>query len=161
MFIDNSLIDLLAEQSNIYSLQLTSSSINLTLKEIEKFIGVYFRMGLVKMPSIRSYWELKLHMMVAVQFCPKNGFLSILRNLLFVDNLGVNDETENNDRCWKIRQWLGKLRENILVVSPEELYPFNEIMVAFKGRSLLKQYLPNNPNNGEFMLCGRSGNTVF
>ena len=50
MFVDHILLDLLAEQSNIYSLHVTP-------KEKEQFIVVYFCMGLVQVSSIRSYWE--------------------------------------------------------------------------------------------------------
>lgn len=49
-----------------------------------------------------------------------------------------------------------KLRENFFDVSPEELHSIDEIMVAFKGRSFLKQYLPNKPSKCGLKLWGRS-----
>ena len=73
-----------------------------------------------------------------------------------MDNFGVTDVTKNNDHCWYIRVWLEKLRENFFVVSPEELHSIDEIMVAFKGRSILKQYLPNKPSKCGLKLWGRS-----
>lgn len=48
----------IAGQTNIYSMQRNGTNVNLTGKELEKFIGVYFRMGLVRLPSQRSYWEI-------------------------------------------------------------------------------------------------------
>lgn len=115
MFVDYILIDLPAEKSNIHSLQLTGSSISVTLKEIEQFNGTHFCMGLVIMPSIRSYWGIYLTYDGVSSLLSRNRFLSILRNIHFVDNFGVTDETKNNYHCWKIRPWLEKLHENYLV----------------------------------------------
>ena len=61
MFVTDELLDMVKEQTNLYSAQSTGSSINVTAKDIEKFIGAYFRMGLVRMPSVRSYWESKVN----------------------------------------------------------------------------------------------------
>ena len=72
-------------------------------------------MGLVIMPSIRSYWGIYLTYDGVSSVLSRNRFLSILRNIHFVDNLGVTDETKSNYHCWKIRPWLEKLRENFLV----------------------------------------------
>ena len=93
MFVSDSLLDLLAKQSNIYGLQLTGSSINVSLIQIEQFIGVYFRMGLVKMSSIRSYWETYIAY-DGFSSVFRNRFLSILSNIHFVDNIGVTYGTK-------------------------------------------------------------------
>ena len=42
-------------------------------------------------------------------------------------------------------------------LSPEEFQSVDEIMVGFKGRLLLRQYMPNKPRNWGFKLWGRSG----
>nr|XP_047132561.1 piggyBac transposable element-derived protein 3-like [Hydra vulgaris] len=157
MFVDDNLIDILAEQSSLYSCQSSGTSICVTSNEIESFIGVYFRMGLVKLPSVRSYWEIFMNYDGVSSVLSRNRFLSILRYLHFVDNLKVTDEVKKNDRAWKLRPWLEKLRENFLKVSPEENQSVDEIMVAFKGRSFLKQYVPNKPNKWGFKLWGRCG----
>ncbi|XP_047132711.1 piggyBac transposable element-derived protein 3-like isoform X1 [Hydra vulgaris] len=157
MFVDDNLIDILAEQSSLYSCQSSGTSICVTSNEIESFIGVYFRMGLVKLPSVRSYWETFMNYDGVSLVLSRNRFLSILRYLHFVDNLKVTDEVKKNDRAWKLRPWLEKLRENFLKVSPEENQSVDEIMVAFKGRSFLKQYVPNKPNKWGFKLWGRCG----
>ncbi|XP_065684233.1 piggyBac transposable element-derived protein 3-like isoform X1 [Hydra vulgaris] len=157
MFVDDNLIDILAEQSSLYSCQSSGTSICVTSNEIESFIGVYFCMGLVKLPSVRSYWENFMNYDGVSSVLSRNRFLSILRYLHFVDNLKVTDEVKKNDRAWKLRPWLEKLRENFLKVSPEENQSVDEIMVAFKGRSFLKQYVPNKPNKWGFKLWGRCG----
>ena len=60
MFVTDQLLEMVAEQSNLYTVLSSGSLINITAKEIEKFPGIYFRMGLVKLPSTRSYWETHL-----------------------------------------------------------------------------------------------------
>ena len=49
-----------------------------------------------------------------------------LRNLHFVDNLNVAQETKDSDRVWKIRPWITGLRDNFLNVSPEEFLSVDE-----------------------------------
>ena len=41
MFVTDELLDTVTEQTNLYSTQSTGSSINVTSKDIGKFIGVY------------------------------------------------------------------------------------------------------------------------
>lgn len=161
MFVTDELLDMVKEQTNLYSAQSTGSSINVTAKDIEKFIGAYFRMGLVRMPSVRSYWETYMSYDGVNSALSRNRFWSILRNLHFVDNLNVTQETKDSDRVWKVRPWISGLRDNFLKVSPEEFHSVDEIMIAFKGRSLLRQYLPNKPNKWGFKLWGRSGYSGF
>ena len=75
----------------------------------------------------------------------------------FVDNLTLPKEAKDADRAWKIRPWTSSLQGNFLKVSPEEFQSVYEIMVGFKERSLLRQYMPNKPRKGGFKLWGRSG----
>ena len=48
----------MAYQTNLYTTQKNVKSINTDAKELEQLTGVYLRMGLVKMPNQRSYWEI-------------------------------------------------------------------------------------------------------
>ena len=90
MLVTDELLDMVKEQTNLYSAQSTGSSINVTAKDIEKFIGAYFRMGLVRMPSVRSYWETYMSYDGVNSALSQNRFWSILRNLHFVDNFKCN-----------------------------------------------------------------------
>ena len=98
MFVTNELLDMVKEQTNLYSAQSTGSRVNVTAKHIEKLIGAYFRMGLVQMPSVRSYWETYMSYEGINLALSRNRFWSILRNLHFVDNLNVTQETKESDR---------------------------------------------------------------
>lgn len=156
-FVTNDMLDDIAEQTNIYSLQSKGTNMGITGKELELFLGIYFRMGLVKLPSQRSYWETFMTYTGVSSVMARARFENILRNVHFVNNLEVSDDTKTNDRLWKLRPWIHNLRQNFLQVSPEEHHAVDEIMVAFKGKSLLRQYMPNKPHKWGFKLWGRSG----
>ena len=91
----------------------------------------------------------------------RNKFETLLRHLHFVNNLGVTDETKKSTKLWKLKPWLSSLRENFLKVSPEGFQSVDEIMVPFKGKSSLRQYMPAKPHKWGFKLWGRSGVSRF
>ena len=90
----------------------------------------------------------------------RNRFEALFRNTHFVNNLDVNQE-KKSDRLWKLQPWVNSLRENFLKASPGEYRDVDEIMVPFKGKSLLRQYMPKKPHKWEFKLRGRSGVSGF
>ena len=104
MFVTDQLLDMVAEQSNLYSVQSSGSSINITAKGIEKFHGIYFQMGLVKLPSTRLYRETHMSYNEVSSILSKNHFSAILHNLHSV--------RKDADCAWKIRPWLSGLGEN-------------------------------------------------
>jgi hypothetical protein len=56
MFWDDELTSLLAEQTNLYSVQNLGTSIGTTSNEIEQFLGMQVLMSVVKLPSYKMYW---------------------------------------------------------------------------------------------------------
>ena len=53
------------------------------------------------------------------------------------------------------------LRENFLIVSAEEFQSIDEIMIAFKGKSSLREYVPAKPHKRGFKMWGHSGLSGF
>ncbi|XP_064646212.1 piggyBac transposable element-derived protein 3-like [Lineus longissimus] len=106
------------------------------------------------MPSLRCYWEAELRQSRIADEMGRNRFSKIAQSLHFTDNNDVTDE-EKEDRLWKLRPWLNSLRDSFQEVSPEENQSIDEIMVAFKGRSLIKQYMEKKPKKWGFKLWGR------
>ena len=90
----------------------------------------------------------------------RNRFYLIHRNLHLVDNNLATDE-EKSDRVWKLRPWINSLRSNFAAVSCDENQSVDEIMVAFKGRSILKMYMPKKPKKWGFKLWGRASPKGF
>jgi hypothetical protein len=56
-FIQPSMIQNLVNETNLYSVQKDCVSINTSVQEIEKMIGIYLKMGLVSMRRTKAYWE--------------------------------------------------------------------------------------------------------
>ena len=75
----------------------------------------------------------------------RNRYLHILRCLHFTDNRNEPDRTDENfDRLWKIRDLF-----DILNATFSKFYnlsknlAIDEVIVSFKGRVIIKQYIPN------------------
>ena len=136
----------MAYQANLYSAQKNVESINTDAKELEQLIGVYLRMGLVKMPNQLSYWEtFSGHTSVSSIFS-RERFVTLMSLIHFVDNNSVTEETKKFDRLWKLRPWVSSLRGNLLKVSPKEFNAVDGTMAPYKGKSILRQYMPKNPH---------------
>ncbi|XP_047140899.1 piggyBac transposable element-derived protein 3-like [Hydra vulgaris] len=161
LFVSDYMLNSITNESNINILQSKGSEKNISKKDIEKFIGAYLRMGLVKLPSQRSYWEIFMTYNVVSSLMGRNKFETILQNIHFVNNLEICKEEKADDLVWKLRTWITELRNNFQKVSPEEFHAVDENMVPFKGKSLLRQYLPKKPHKWGFKLLGRSGISGF
>ena len=62
---------------------------------------------------------------------------------------------------WKSHSWLCDLQENFLKVLPEEFQSIDKIMIAFKGKSSLPQYMLAKPHKWGYKMWGRSGISGF
>lgn len=60
MFLNDETIDLITNQTNLYSTKKTCSSINVSSDEISTFIGMHMLMGMINYPSYTSYWSRQL-----------------------------------------------------------------------------------------------------
>ena len=161
LFVNKDMLSNLAENTNIYAMQKSGKELGVTAKELQQVIGMFFRMGLTKMPCSRMYWEKDTRYEQVADIMSRNRFLEILAHLHFVDNLTATEEQKKSDKLWKIRPWLTKFRENCLKLLPEEFNSIDEQMVPFKGKfSGIKQYMRNKPRKWGFKIwcrCGISG----
>ena len=57
LFWKDELHELLSEQTNLYSFQTKSKSINSSPGEIEQFIGIHMFMFIITLPAFYMYWE--------------------------------------------------------------------------------------------------------
>jgi hypothetical protein len=119
-----------------------------TSAEMKAFFGVIYNMGLIRKPSLKSYWD-TCHSSQATpwfkeQFT-RDRFMLLLRFLHFADNSHLPSMELPENRTYKIQLLLGhcnrKFRE---LYSPEKDVAIDESMVGFRGRTpSLRQYLPN------------------
>ena len=101
-----------------------------TLEEIQKFIGIILEMGLVGMPSYKHYWSRdRLY---------KMDFL-ILRFWHFGDL-----PQSPNDRLAKVRQLTDYFNDiTSEVFTPGKNLSLDESMVLWRGRLIFRQYIKN------------------
>ena len=138
-------------------MQKTGKSMETTRKELEVLLGIYFRMGLAKMPGYRAYWEEHCRYDPVASVMTRNRFLQLIKGIHFVNNL---DDHDDADKCWKIRPRLKNFRENCLKVTPDEHNSIDEMMIPFKGKfSRIKQYIRGKPNPWGIKLWARTSST--
>lgn len=152
-FITDKMMYLCVEHINIYNTQKSGTSINISKAELEQLLGMYLRMGLAQMLSVQSYWESNMAYNMVSDVMARNRFQKLISLLHFKNNLSVTEQARKEDKLWKIMPWL-HLRK-----SAEENKCVDEIMIAFKGRCSLYQFIQNKPTWGfkMWMRVGSSG----
>ena len=156
-FISDEMLTAAVENTNLYSVQKDGKSVETDVKELEKVIGVYLQMGIVKMPGVRYYWESETRYPPVADTIARNRFQKLLTVLHFTDNFSVPDDVKSNDRIWKLRPWIECFRQNCLKVVPDENNSVDEMMVPYKGRtSRIKQYMRGKPHAWGFKIWART-----
>lgn len=91
--------------------------------------------------------------------------MSIKKNLHVVDNSQQLDNRDPNfDRTHKVRPLLNIIKDNFRKIPKEEKLSADEQIIPFKGRSIMKQYMPQKPNRWGykmFMLAGAQTGVCF
>ena len=99
------MIDNSVEESNKYATEKTGSCPNFTKAEMTAYFGIYYLMGIVRLPKIDDYWSDLRYSQIADKMS-RNRFKLIHRTLHFVDNNTTSDQIKL-DRAWKLRPWNG------------------------------------------------------
>ncbi|CAF0892465.1 unnamed protein product [Didymodactylos carnosus] len=147
--------NLILEQTNIYERQKYAKArdakpgIDITRSELEKFIGVNIIMGYCRHPSIDSYWSTdeSFRNERISKSMPCKTFKRILGNLHLVDNQHSEKQNEYaSNKLYKVSNFLELLKRNFQRhFDPGEKLTIDEMMIKFKGRSSLKQYIKQKP----------------
>lgn len=151
-----SLISLITEQTNLYSVQCSGSSINTNDKEIEQFIGILVIMGVVNFPSYVDYWSQHLRYPKIADVMSLKRFQNLRRYIHFADNY---EHQNSGDRLFKIRPVLNSIRDNCRSLPSEHNHSIDEMMVPYKGTRAgnLRQYIQNKPHKWGYKIFVRAG----
>lgn len=153
-FLTSDIISTIVHNTNLYSVQNTGKSIQLSEDELKSFIGIEILMGIVKMPAYTDYWARRTRYPLIANEMPLKRYQQIRRNIHFVDNT-----LNNSDRYFKIRPILEKIRQNFLKINEDSRYSIDEMMIPYKGTKAgnKRQYVQNKPKKWGFKNFVRAG----
>ena len=90
---------MVVEESNLYSTQKSGASMNTLNNEVEIFIGMHMKMGIIKLLSYKLYWSQKLRYPAIANQMSLKRFEKLRSNLHFVHN---NRLEENAPKLAKV-----------------------------------------------------------
>ena len=154
LFFTTSLLELIVKQTNQYALECMENErfevwTKITVEELCAYLGFMILMGLVDLPALYDYWqkdEIFNYIPISRRISRKR-FTDIHRYLHFVDNSILPLPTDPNyDKLGKIRPILNSIADMFRrIYCPHKNVSVDEAMIPFKGRSILKQYMPLKP----------------
>jgi hypothetical protein len=145
--------NLIASETNEYARQNPPGDgynwVDTNKEEIQQFLGVLIAMGIHRLPQVEDYWSTNplLGAPGIISGMPIKRFKVLLRHLHLNDNTTAVPRGEPNfDKLHKLRPLISIIRKNSLKLNnPGRQLSIDEAMVGYKGRSTLKQYMPNKP----------------
>jgi hypothetical protein len=133
-FFPQDLIQHITAQTNLYAVQ-NKSAFRTNMMEIEQYLGILLKMGIIGMPQKRMYWSRAMRFPPIADTMSRDRFELINKSVHFNDNNTMVKERENKnyDPYHKVRPILDTLRRCCLKVEPEECMSVDEQMIPFKG----------------------------
>lgn len=153
-FFSDELIQLIVDNTNLYSVQKSGKSINVNNNDILDFLAIEILMGIVNMPAYTDYWSESLRYDKIAKIMPLKRYQAIRRNIHF-----VNNDNMDNDRYFKIRPVLEHIRQKCLGIPHEKRNSVDEMMIPYKGTKAgsRRQYIQNKPKKWGYKMFVRSG----
>ncbi|XP_063372172.1 piggyBac transposable element-derived protein 2-like [Cydia amplana] len=152
-FSEDIFLDIVSE-TNMYSVQKSGKSIDLSVDEFRDFLAIKIMMGIVVMPSYLDYWSKQFRYAPIADLMSLKRYQQIRRYLHFAD---IN--FENSDRYYKVRPVVEKIKKNCLAEETERSFSIDEQMIPYKGTKAGKrrQYMKDKPNKWGFKNYVRAG----
>lgn len=117
---------------------------DVTEQEMLKFLGMVLFTGLVKLPTLESYWKknrLYFHPLMHNINLSYNRYCILLKCWHFTDNEAPRND---DDRLYKIKPLVDLIMENgHAIYTPGRVIVVDESMVHFRGRLCFRQYIPS------------------
>ena len=151
LFFTTSLMEYIVQQTNLYARQCMGDDqyaawTVITTEELSAFFGFMICMGLVHVSALTEYWskdETFRYSPVADRIS-RDRYMEIQRYLHFADNTTLEPPgSPAYNKLGKVQTVLDTL--NIRFQEAYNLHRDISVDEPFKGRSTLKQYLPNKP----------------
>lgn len=146
-FMDDTIIEHIVEQTNIYAAQKNIATSFSTKKlEIKQYIGILIFMSVYRYPSVRSYWSEYAFQMIQ-NTMSRNRFEQIRSNIHFNDNSNIAPKNSpDHDPLYKIRPIVKHFNEKFKSVPMTQRICVDEQMCSTKMKTFLRQYMPDKPH---------------
>lgn len=158
LFLGDTIWEEIASQTNLYATQFSDANPGsyvvrehawypTDVPELKKFWALTMLMGIIKKPSIRSYWSTNpiCSSPVYSQTMSRKRYELVLKNLHFNDNTLCHPRDHPQyDRLHKIRPLVDHLQHRFSeVYTPQQNVSIDESLMKYKGRLGFKQYIPS------------------
>ena len=181
LFFTTTLIASIVEETNRYAREVlgdaaTTKWVDVVAEDVWAFLGFALLMGINRLPQLHLYWNTDpvYHYLPIAERITRDRFFAIWRFLHFCNtdapspsasassataasSSSPSDSQHPIDRLRKVRPVISAVvaacRTNY---RPHREQAIDEAMVAFKGRSCMKQYLPMKPVKRGFKIWVRA-----
>jgi len=115
-----------------------------TAAELYAFLGVHLYMGICRLPRTRMYWNETFSQRTVSQLFSRDRFRQLLS---FFRIVAPEDAAAQRNPLPHVRALATRLNESFAQhYTPVQHLALDEAMVAYKGRSSIKQYIPSKPH---------------
>ena len=87
LFLKNKILNTIVENTNLYSVQKSGTSVNTNKDEISSFIGIQILMGIVQLPNHKAYWSRELRFPRVADVMPINRYEKLRKCILLTTML--------------------------------------------------------------------------
>ena len=158
IFWSDDIINLLVEQTNLYSVQQTGSSISTNKSEMEQFIGIQMLMSIVSLPAYYMYWAVDTKYSPIADIMSINRYKKMRQYIYCNDNSKRNSQENQENKLYKIKPVLNMVRENCTKTEPEVNQPIDKQIIPAKiSHSGIRQCNPKKPKKWGFKNFVRAG----
>ena len=155
-FFTDEVWDLMVTETNRYALENISHTPHarpwedVIVPEMKAFVGLLILMGIVRLPRLEMYWQVKHPIIATVgisSIMSRNRFQQIFRFLHLADSSQqIPAGQPGHDKLFKVRPFLDSVLPKFeSEYSMHQPVTIDEAMIPFKGRLSFKQYIKNKP----------------
>ena len=156
------ILEIIRDQTNLYATQehetrfgeqvVRMTSCNwkpMMVEEIKTFIAIHILMDIHTLPDLQHYWSSDnlLGVPAVANLITNTRFKKLTESIHYNDNTKAVPRGEAGyDHLHKLRPIIDALNSHLKeMYIPSSVMAVDESMVPFKGRSLMKQYMPMKP----------------
>ena len=152
MFWTDNITNLLVEQTNLYSAQVSGTSISTSSHETERFLGFHVLMDIIKLPVYDMYWAAETRYAKIADVMSNKRYKQLRKE----------NPANKNDMMFKIRPILEGARAYCIKTEPEEVQSTDKQIIPAKTKSSeIRQCNPQKPKKWGFKMFVRAGQYGF